>query len=173
MAGGKASKRRVEIAERSVRAMQLRKTGATYRAIASAITTELGINYTEAQAHKDITRELGRINQELAIDAECVRTLELERLDAYLLSIARDVQKGDLSAIDRALKISERRCKILGIDAPIELRVREMVAAHVESQFNLFFEAIAEDSLLTTEQKARIFEIAANLSEAAANAEAN
>lgn len=167
MAGGKASKRKIEIAERSARAIGLRKTGASYRAIAATIAREFGISYSEAQAHNDVTRELTRINEDLAHDADCLRTMELERLDTYLLTIARDIQKGDFGAIDRALKISERRCKLLGLDAPVELRVRELVNAHVESEFNLFFQAIEDDDELTLEQKRRIFTIAAGLQEKA------
>jgi len=45
--------------------------------------------------------------------------LELERLDVMLLALWRRVQNGDERAIDRALKIEERRAKLLGLDAPI------------------------------------------------------
>lgn len=44
--------------------------------------------------------------------------LELGRLDTALKAIWDDVRKGDLRAIDRMVKIMERRAKLLGLDAP-------------------------------------------------------
>jgi len=107
------------------------------------------------------------------LNAVQVRSLELERLDVYLLAIARDVQKGDFLAIDRALKISERRAKLLGIDAPIQLKVQELVTAQIDAEFNLFFEAIQSDSILSSEAKSRILEIAQTLGDRAEMAIAN
>jgi hypothetical protein len=47
-----------------------------------------------------------------------VRELELTRLDAMLLPLWRRVQAGEEKAIDRALRIMERRARLLGLDAP-------------------------------------------------------
>lgn len=174
MAGGKASSRKVAIAERSAKALQLRKTGASYRAISKAIRVEFDLpTYSEAQAHRDVSKELERIGKKTSLDAHKVRTLELERLDTYLLAIARDVQAGDLSAIGRALDIASRRAKLLGIDAPIQLKVQELVTAQVDAEFDLFFEEIQKDDLLSPEAKERIFSIAQNLSDRAEMAATN
>lgn len=106
--------------------------------------------------HRDVSRELGRIQDDLAIEANSVRALELERLDSYLLVIARDVQKGDLAAIDRALKISERRAKLLGIDAAIDIKVSERVNAEMTCEINLMFNEIEQSELLSSEHKRHI-----------------
>jgi hypothetical protein len=45
-------------------------------------------------------------------------SLELKRLDTALNAIFEDVQNGKLEAVDRLLKIMERRAKYLGLDAP-------------------------------------------------------
>ena len=171
---GKGTAQKIKMAERSSKALTLRKTGASYRSIAAVIASEFGLEkYTEAQAHRDISRELDRIAKDSTLNAVQVRSLELERLDVYLLSIARDVQKGDFLAIDRALKISERRAKLLGIDAPIQLKVQELVTAQIDAEFNLFFEAIQSDSILSPESKSRILEIAQTLGDRAEMAIAN
>ena len=47
-----------------------------------------------------------------------MRDLEAARLDAMLLPLWRRVQQGDERAVDRALKIMERRARLLGLDAP-------------------------------------------------------
>ena len=174
MANGSTAAQKIKIAERSAKALTLRKTGANYRAIAVAISSEFGIEkYSVTQAHRDISRELDRIAKDSTLNAVQVRSLELERLDVYLLAIARDVQKGDFLAIDRALKISERRAKLLGIDAPIQLKVQELVTAQIDAEFNLFFEAIQSDSILSSEAKSRILEIAQTLGDRAEMAIAN
>jgi hypothetical protein len=43
-------------------------------------------------------------------------TLELERLDMATRAIAHQVEKGSLRAIDRWLRIMDRRAKLLGLD---------------------------------------------------------
>jgi hypothetical protein len=58
------------------------------------------------------------LRETLQEPADEVRQLELLRLDRYLSAIAEKVDSGDLKAIDRALKIMERRSKLLGLDAP-------------------------------------------------------
>ena len=49
--------------------------------------------------------------------AEQYRTLELLRLDAMTLSLKAKIDSGDTKAIVVAVKIMERRCKLLGLDA--------------------------------------------------------
>lgn len=82
----------------------------SYRAIAEA----LGVSdhSTIAQrvqiALKEIVRE----------PAEAVLKMELERLDKMLLGMWKKAAAGDLQALDRALKIQDRRARYLGLDAP-------------------------------------------------------
>ena len=103
--------RRVKAHARHLQALELRKAGATYQVIAD----QLG--YASAKgAHKAVASALKATLREAGDD---VRALELERLDAMLLALWRRVQNGDERAIDRALKIEERRAKRLGLDTPI------------------------------------------------------
>lgn len=94
----------------SAKALELRLTGMSYRAIAEA----LGVSdhSTIAQrvqiALKEIIRE----------PAENVLKMELERLDKMLLGMWKKAAAGDLQALDRALKIQDRRARYLGLDAP-------------------------------------------------------
>lgn len=123
-----------EAAERRVKALQLRTEGKTYRAIGA----ELGVS--EAQAYEDVKRSLKELNEQQAELADEIRRLELERLDA-LYSAAQDVlvafhpiisngKRFDdlvddgpkLAAIDRMLKVMDRRAKLLGLDAPTQVK---------------------------------------------------
>jgi hypothetical protein len=55
--------------------------------------------------------------------ADEVRTLELERLDRFLSYLWDKIEQGDPVAIDKGLKIMDRRAKYLGLDAPIKQQV--------------------------------------------------
>lgn len=101
--------------ERRLQALELRKAGATYRAIGA----RLGVS--EAQSYKDVQTELQRIAAESADVAADVRTLELERLDALLLALWAQAKQGNQGAVDRVLRVMERRAKLLGLDAPTKI----------------------------------------------------
>jgi hypothetical protein len=55
--------------------------------------------------------------------AEDMRALELARYDAWTRAIAAECSTGNLGAITVALRISERRCRLLGLDAPTKLKI--------------------------------------------------
>ncbi len=56
------------------------------------------------------------LDKTLQEPAENLRQLELERLDAMLTAIWPQALNGYLGAIDRVLKIIERRSKLLGLE---------------------------------------------------------
>lgn len=99
-------------AERRLKALELRTAGASYRAIAA----QLGVSHQ--QAYEDVAHELEVLAERSQAEAAHVRTLELERLDAMTVAIWQQVRAGNQGAIDRALRVMERRAKLLGIDAP-------------------------------------------------------
>lgn len=104
-------------AERRQRAMELRKQGKTYRAIAK----DLGIG--EAQAYRDVSAVIKVINQRSQETAIEHQRLELERLEMAMEAIATQVEKGHLGAVDRWLRLCESRRKLLGLDAPAKTEV--------------------------------------------------
>jgi hypothetical protein len=86
--------RRLKAHSRHLQALELRKAGATYQAIAD----QLG--YANAQgAHKAVASALKATLREAAED---VRELELTRLDTMLLGLWWRVQAVDEKAVDRA-----------------------------------------------------------------------
>lgn len=101
--------------ERRLQALQLRMAGAPYHAIAARLGVSIG------QAHADVQTELQRIAAESADVAADVRTLELERLDALLLALWAQAKQGNQGAVDRVLRVMERRAKLLGLDAPTKI----------------------------------------------------
>lgn len=129
--------------ERQVKSFELRKGGASFRAIGRAL------DVSEAQAHRDVHAVLKRLAAQELASAEEYRTMELERLDLLQAEATRILksqhpfvsggkvltgftQDGKpigitddgpkLQAIEKLIRISESRRKLLGLDAPIEYR---------------------------------------------------
>lgn len=99
-----------EHAEQQRKALELRKAGATYEQIAVQLkVSNRSVAWKLVKtAIEDIVRE----------PAEEVLQLELARLDAMLLGVWTDAKGGNTAAIDRALRIMDRRAAYLGLDAP-------------------------------------------------------
>ena len=76
-----------------------------------------------------------------AAEADALRAIENERLDGMQVAIWSRVRQGDLGAIDRAIRISERRSRLNGLDAPqrVDLGARavdiESVAREIMDAF--------------------------------------
>ena len=106
--------RRVLAAQRRQAALFARMGGKTYAQIAD----ELGISIERAS--QLVEEALKAIKQETAEQAAKLKEIELARLDRLLAAIWPQTMKGDVQAIDRALKIMKRRAELLGLDAPIK-----------------------------------------------------
>ena len=98
-------------AQRRSYAVDRRIGGITYQRIAD----ELGI--TRQSVWDLVTKELDKLNERTAESAQELRRLEVERLDVMLAALWAAVLGGDVFAIDRAIKIQDRRAKLLGLDA--------------------------------------------------------
>ncbi len=95
------------------KALELRKAGVSYQQIADAL------GYKDASgAWRAVKAGLKKTLQEPADD---LRKLELERLDSAAAAIYPSVKQGQYGAIDRWIKIMERRAKLLGLDAPTKI----------------------------------------------------
>ena len=98
-------------------ALDLRITGMSYRAIAA----ELGCSVSKA--YDDVSAALAKLEAESAEKAAEVRRIELDRIDVMLKGIWPEAEAGDARKIETALKLMERRAKLLGIDAPTKQEV--------------------------------------------------
>lgn len=93
---------------RAAQALNLRKLGLTYDAIAQQVGYgSRGAAYTAVQ------RELARTLQE---PADELRKLEAQRLDDLYRAMIPKALKGDGWSVDRCLRIMERRAALLGLD---------------------------------------------------------
>ena len=94
-------------------ALLWRRSGLSYAAIGERI----GIS--KSRAHALVQLGLLDAREQVASHSDELRTEEVSRLDGMLAKVYAKAAKGDLQAIDRVLKIGERRARLLGLDAPI------------------------------------------------------
>ena len=107
------SPRRLAAIERHRRALELRTAGATFPEIAAAL------GYTgPGAAYKAVHAGIRAVLRE---PAEALVNLELVRLDKMWLAIWPAIARGNVHAIDRGLRVMERRARLLGLDAPWRL----------------------------------------------------
>lgn len=121
MARGKLSPRRQLKLQRQADAVAMRLRGKSYSQIAEV----LGI--TKQRAHQLVMQAFEEMRQQCAEDTEQLRAIELARLDRITETFApmlempgldlQDVEAAKKAA-DVLIKVSERRAKLLGLDAP-------------------------------------------------------
>ena len=120
MAGADNSQQ-VDTQERRAFILELRRSGATYRQIAKATIKKFGadnlpLGFDCRYASMDVKRELEKLQAINESQADDLMTLELDRLDAMLLGLWQRARSGDEKAVDRVLRIMERRARLLGLD---------------------------------------------------------
>jgi hypothetical protein len=101
------------IAERRTTALELRKKGDSFRSIAR----QLGVDVHTA--HADVAAELAALRETIVTEATELRELELARLDEMNLGLWPHIQEGSAAAVSAGVRVSERRSRLLGIDAPV------------------------------------------------------
>ena len=96
--------------DRQLKALELRKAGVSYEDIAKALgwAHKNGAWYAVKHAIALVKRE----------PAQALITLEAERLDKMQQALWAKAIKGDYGAVDRIIKLMERRARLLGLDAP-------------------------------------------------------
>lgn len=110
----KTTPRAISIAKRRGEALAYRLQGFSFKAIGEAM------NVSMQRAHSLVEQAL---KSTLHDPADEVRNLELVRLDELLIGSFAAARSGDALAVDRVLKIMDRRAKMLGLDAPQSLEV--------------------------------------------------
>ncbi len=106
---------KIRAAEKAAQAMRLRAAGVTYEEIART----LGYS-ARSNAHIAVQRALRDAIQE---PADELRTLEAGRLDKLQQALWAQAMQGNQGAVDRVLRIMERRARLLGLDAPVRNEV--------------------------------------------------
>lgn len=101
--------------EREKRAVELRKAGLDYRTIAH----QLGFNDPK-WAYRLVQRALDRTLREAG--TEQIRDFEGDRLDKLQAAVWPRALQGDIPAVNAVLRIMERRARLFGLDAPVQVQ---------------------------------------------------
>jgi hypothetical protein len=127
-AAAKSSVRRIRTTEKTLKALELRKRGMNY--------TQIGkmLGCARNTACRYVLSELENLADKCREEAAHVRDLELQRLDDLYLKAWEAVEGGDLPAIDRCLRVQERRAKLLGLDAAQKVDVQGLVDIHFDKE---------------------------------------
>lgn len=124
----KSSVRRIRTTEKTLKALELRKRGMNYTQIGEKLGCSRSI------ACRYVLSELENLADKCREEAVQVRDLELQRLDDLYLKAWEAVEGGDLPAIDRCLRVQERRAKLLGLDAAQKVDVQGLVDIHFDKE---------------------------------------
>ncbi len=120
---------RAKTAQRRTQAVQLRLAGVDFETIAD----RLGYS-SRGAAYTDITRALEGSLAELKHGADVLRHEELLRLNRLQAGLWSAALAGDTKSAETVLKIIDRRCRLLGLDAPQRHEVVTMSAIEAEIQ---------------------------------------
>jgi hypothetical protein len=107
--------RRMVALELAVKVLELRLSGMRFRGIAKATGRPLSVCYNALQRGLDEFREESKERIRVA------RALESVRLDELHKALWDRALKGNLRAVERVLKIMERRARLFGLDAPARI----------------------------------------------------
>lgn len=150
MSESTTSSGRLRAAQRRIQALELRKAGADYRSIGKA----LGISAQAAWRHVSIA--LAQMRDVTAEQAAELRHVEFLRLEEATKAVYVRVRNGDVAAIDRFVRLSERRSALMGLDSPKGVQLTGADGGPIRMA------ALAEDwdlSRLTVEQLKHLREI--------------
>ena len=109
------------VAERRAKVIQMKIAGLDNETIAR----ECGLK-NPADVSQDVTRAFRRAVAVADESLEALRAIELARYDRAQAALWPKVMKGDLAAIDTFIRLSARRCRVLGLDSAQELKVITM-----------------------------------------------
>jgi len=134
------------IAERRVRALELRKSGLTFREISRQLGADLHT------VHGDVQAELAALRERTVEQAQDLREMELARLDSFNLGLWKQIKAGSAPAVSAAVRVSERRAKLLGLDAPTASRTEVTGSLSVAAETRLKTEVEDLERWLTFEE---------------------
>jgi hypothetical protein len=109
MSESKMSPRKVLVAQRRRKAIQMRTTGATYEMIGKA----LGIS--EVAAWRHVQKGLARLHEKMTAEAETLRTETVRQLEAILAVHLPRALDGDVKSGNLAIRALAERAKITGL----------------------------------------------------------
>jgi hypothetical protein len=101
--------------QRQLEALELRRMGFSYVEIGARI------GCSKSAAHRYVDEAMAEASEQVRGEANVIKAEEISRLDGMLRGLWPTARKGNHGAVDRVLKIMERRARLLGLDAPVKV----------------------------------------------------
>lgn len=133
--------------ERRAEALKLRVAGVAIDQIAERL--QVSTTRVEQIVSEELAKQ-GHGTRDLNRAREALRAAENARLDRAQAAIWTQVNDGSLPAVDRLLRIMERRARLNGLDAPTTVAVSAHVAVEMEGALSAL-ESILLASSASTE----------------------
>ena len=135
-----------QVAEQQESCYELKLAGWSYQRIATETGLAVGTVHNRIQA---------RIEQRVQPLADELRAIEVDRLDRYLAKLDAQIQEDRSLArnVEVAVKVAERRAKLLGIDAPEKV---EATVTEVTQEDIALAELVAEARAASAIEEARL-----------------
>ena len=130
-----------EAAERARKALEMRIAGQSMRTIAAEL------DVAPQTVYKYLDRALEEINEDRRDKALRILRIEDFRLDAALRAVWPKVLDGSARHVEVFIKLSERRCKLHGIDGPIKIDVSEGSIDWIQKAMDRFGPKTAEEGV--------------------------
>jgi len=116
---------REELAELRKQAFELRLAGHSQKAIGDMLGRD----------HSTISRWIQvEIENMIVPRVEALREQESARLDLLLTKLEPKIARGDVNAINAAVRISERRSRLMGLDAPVKVEHRNITVDAIDAE---------------------------------------
>jgi F420-dependent methylenetetrahydromethanopterin dehydrogenase len=112
---GEQAKQEISGVETRDKCLSLRRLGMSYAEVAKQVGLSRG------GAYKAVQHALDEIRASYRETAAEVLELELDRLDEMTRALSNKVGYGDPQAVTAALRVMDRRAKLLGLDAPTKI----------------------------------------------------
>lgn len=109
---GPARTDRHALVDLKAQAVQMRLAGHRLIEIAAVVKRDVSV----------VSRWIsGELEQRLDGAVTELRAVELERLDSYLVALEPGIERGDVKSVNAALRVSERRARLCGLDMPVKI----------------------------------------------------
>jgi hypothetical protein len=128
----------------SKKIIDLRLEGLTVRAIDDRLR-RAGFKTSKSEVQRILAAELASLGASQETK-EQARALALDRLDTWTHSLFKRTKKGDEKAIATALRVEERRAKLIGTDAPEEQRIKLTILGQINWVFDVIERELGKDA---------------------------
>ena len=137
---GAPGQERVGATARRIQAIEMRLSGMTYQAIADSL------GYSDpSDARSLIMRAIDRVEARQVDELRDLEGARLDRMTRIVWAILADrdqTSENRMKAVDRALRISERRARLYGLDAPVRVSVSSGAMAELEDALAALAEVV-------------------------------